>query len=117
MKIAINFKGDNDFHFVWSGILRSILKEHEFDPKYVESLTKDNLFSYINEVAFGTFLFHRNYKEYPPEEIESYRSYLKISYDELLIGSDVPDYEDHNHAMYVLDTDLNYPNNTPIYSM
>ena len=120
MKIAIKF-GDNDFYNCFSGVLKTILEAH----KWTESLPKDKtlLCKIINEISYGCYLLYQNQFKYNEEKsgelCERTKQYLQITPERILLDKEVDEYlaevDWDNSETFILDTDLNYENNNPVY--
>ena len=121
MKIAIKF-GDNDFYNCFYGILETIKNARKWNDNVTEN--KDELCNIINEISYGLYLLYQNSFEYN-EEINGTlnaktKGYLQIRPDQILINEEVVKYleevEWDNSDTYIFDSDLDYENNTPIFS-
>ena len=121
MKIAIKF-GDNDFYNCFSGVLKTILEAY----KWTESLPKDktHLCKIINEISYGCYLLYQNQFDYNDEAsgelCERTKKYLQITPERILLNEEVDEYlakvDWDNSETFILDTDLDYKNNNPIYT-
>lgn len=123
MKIAILF-GDNDFYFTFTGVLQTLLNATKVGHTALP-MEKDKLAIIINELSLGIYLSHQNQFRYKgsdsmEDHIEHIRKYLKIEAKDILVGDEVQKYlmetEWNNGDTFVLDTDLDFNNNNPIYS-
>ena len=119
MKIGIEFS-DNDFHATFMGVLAALNNVHDYYSGEW-NIDKDQLAKIINELSYGCYLAFQ-----PGIEQESnskyLREYLKIKSSNIYFNEEIDDYINKydnclNHEFYVLDTDLNYPGNYPIYSI
>jgi len=112
MKIAIKF-GDNDFYNTFYGVLETIKNAKKWNSSLTED--KEELCKIINEISYGIYLAYQN--PFPNENI---KEYLKIKPKQLLINEEVTKYltetEWDNSDTYVFDSDLDFENNTPIFS-
>lgn len=115
MKIAIIF-GDNDYHSTFRGVLYALHGAYKYNlgsHKEDNFNDKDYVLDMINELSLGCNIAWQN--SHNPD-----KNYLKITEDRLLLNEEVDKYlqenSDNNYATYVLDTDLDYENNDPIYS-
>ncbi len=121
MKIAIKF-GDNDFYNCFYGVLETIKNARKWNDKVTED--KEQLCKIINEISYGLYLLYQNSFEYNNEksgELDNHtKQYLQITPDQILINEEVVKYlqevEWDNSETYVFDSDLDYNNNTPIFS-
>lgn len=121
MEIAIKF-GDNDFYNCFYGVLETIKNARKWNDKVTED--KEQLCKIINEISYGLYLLYQNSFEYNNEksgELDNHtKQYLQITPDQILINEEVVKYlqevEWDNSETYVFDSDLDYNNNTPIFS-
>lgn len=111
MKIAINF-GDNDFGNCFLGVLRTLNNAYNYTG-YLPT-DKDKLVKIINDLSPICYVLFQN-------DIlsDKTKNYIQIKNTDLLIDDEVDEYAKlthaHNSDTFVLDTDLNYKNNSPIY--
>lgn len=121
MKLAIKFR-DNDFFYCFYGVLEAIKNSWEFNNELPEN--KELLCKMINEISYGMYLLYQNPFRYNEEKsgdlCERTKKYIQITPEQLLINDEVTDYlkkvDWDNSETYILDTDLNYSNNSPIFS-
>ena len=121
MKIAIKF-GDNDFYNCFYGVLETIKNARKWNDKVTED--KEQLCKIINEISYGLYLLYQNSFEYNNEksgELDNHtKQYLQITPDQILINEEVVEYlqevEWDNSDTYVFDSDLDFDNNSPIFS-
>lgn len=124
MKIAIRF-GDNDFFQTFEGVLNVLLEAHRRGvvlPKDKEKLVK--IINELSNVCY--FLYQTNCEELKQDD------YLQIKEGQLFIDNEVDEYLDsvrcfskqtgeyyvnENYEFHILDTDLDYPHNNPVYSL
>jgi hypothetical protein len=121
MKIAIKF-GDNDFYNCFYGVLETIKNAIKWNDKVTTD--REQLCKIINEISYGLYLLYQNSFEYNEEKSGDLhprtKEYLKITPDQILINDEVVNYlsgiEWANSEVYVFDSDLDFENNTPIFS-
>lgn len=121
MKIAIKF-GDNDFYNCFTGVLTTLLAAY----KWNESLPtdKEKLCKIINEISYGCYLAFQNQFNYNEEKTgqlcQRTKEYLQIKPTQILLNEEVDAYLKSdafmNSETFILDTDLDYPGNNPIYT-
>jgi len=123
MKIAIRFH-DNDFDNTFRGILQLLLNAYRHYGRLPED--KEELAIIINEISVGIYLSFQNQFEDTrnrtiKEEMEYMREYLKITSDRIMVDEEVDEYlaktEWNNSETFILDTDLDYEGNNPIFSV
>jgi hypothetical protein len=123
MKIAIVFH-DNDFSNTFRNVLDTLLRAY----RHYGSLPKDRgeLLQIINQLSLGHYLAFQNQFKYTNgqstlEHLERIKKYLTLDKKHLLIDDEVIKYVnttiDNNSATYILDTDYDYPNSNPIWSL
>lgn len=121
MKIAIKY-GDNDFYNCFTGVLKTILEAYKWQGGMV--LDKARLCIIINEISYGCYLLFQNqfsYNEEKSGEINKRtKDYLQIKPSQILINEEVKAYlesdEFMNSETFILDTDLDYEGNNPVYT-
>lgn len=110
MKIAINF-GDNDFHRTFFGVLSVFLHMH----RQGIHIKKETALNVVNEISFGVHMATGDAYD------DNTREYLKITADEIFIGEEVDAFLASGYCFdygcFILDTNLDYPGNKPIYSV
>ncbi len=116
MRIAIKFS-DRDYNNTFFSVLRSILALWRYDPETIENLTKDELLLYINEVSLGHhYISNKSFRKRFPSlsiyDINDIKRYLEVN--EIEINYEID--KDLNYQCIILDTDLDYDYNSPIYS-
>ena len=122
MKIAIKF-GDNDFYNCFTGVLRTLLEAYKWNDRLPKD--KKQLSIIINEISYGCYLAFQNQFSYNEEKklndiCERTKEYLQIKPSQILINEEVDAYlksdEFMNSETFILDTDLDYEGNNPIYT-
>lgn len=121
MKIAIKF-GDNDFYNCFYGVLETIKNAKKWNDRVTEN--KEELCKIINEISYGLYLLYQNSFEYNEEKsgelCNRTKVYLQITPDQILINEEVVKYleevEWDNSQTFVFDSDLDFENNTAIFS-
>lgn len=121
MKIAIKF-GDNDFYNCFYGVLETIKNARKWNNKVTEN--KEELCKIINEISYGLYLLYQNSFEYNEEKsgelFNRTKKYLQITPDQILLNEEVVKYlqevEWDNSDTFIFDSDLDYENNTAIFS-
>jgi hypothetical protein len=121
MKIAIKF-GDNDFYNCFTGVLKTLLEAYKWNDKL--PVKKDELCIIINEISYGCYLAFQNQFSYNEEKTgeicQRTKDYLKIKPEQILINEEVVAYLKSdafmNSETFILDTDLDYPGNNPVYT-
>jgi hypothetical protein len=121
MKIAIKF-GDNDFYNSFTGVLKTLLEAYKWQDKLPED--KEKLCKIINEISYGCYLLFQNQFSYNEEKSGELclrtKEYLQIKSSQILINKEVNEYLTSdaffNSETFILDTDLNYEGNNPIYT-
>lgn len=121
MKIAIKF-GDNDFYNTFKGVLETLNGAYKWTDRL--PVKKAELCKMINEISYGCYLLYQNQFSYNDEKqgevCERTKRYLQITPEKILIDKEVDEYlatvEWDNSETFILDTDLNFPNNNPIYT-
>ena len=122
MKIAIKF-GDNDFYNCFTGVLKTVLEAYKWQGGMV--LDKARFCMIINEISYGCYLLFQNQFSYNEEKTgnicQRTKDYLKIKPEQILINEEVDAYLASdafmNSETFILDTDLDFENNTPVYSV
>jgi hypothetical protein len=111
MKIAIKF-GDNDFGNCFLGVLNTLLNAY----RHTNSLPTDKvkLCEIINGLLPSCYILFQH------DKLEDHtKEYLQIKPSMILIGEEVEEYSKltgrHNSDTFVLDTDLDFEHNNPIY--
>ena len=120
MRIGINF-GDSDFYNCFAGVLLTILQAYNWTGGSVSEIKKD-LASIINEISYGCYILFQQYRhgdEIKEDKIRI-KKYLQITEDKILINEEIDEYiedqpEQLNGELFVLDTRLDYPGNSPVY--
>lgn len=124
MKIAIKF-GDNDFWSTFHGVLNVINEAYIYklgSHDEIDVTDKERLCKMINELSFGCYITRQNGNR-GYDENEHTREYLKITTEKIYVNEEVTqliiDYTggNGNGDISILDTDLNFNNNNPIYSI
>jgi hypothetical protein len=130
MKIAITIR-DNDFWSTYCGvltILNDVYKTNlgsrdEWDMTNKE-VFKDMLMTKIDEISYGCYLLYQNGS--PQESLRDYLNLRKqkMPFPALYINEEVDEmlaaggpYGWTNGDVFILDTDLDYPNNECIYTI
>jgi|ERR1035437_4064286 hypothetical protein len=122
MKIAILFH-DNDFHMTFKSVLNILLDSYQWH--YDFPFTKEQFVELINEVSFGCCMINQNRFEYnnTPEQLQHTKEYLKLTSENILLNEEVDAYiktlgeYGDNGETFILETDLDFENNKPIYSI
>lgn len=122
MKVAIKFH-DNDFTDVFVGVLEILLNNIRYDDD-LQHIDKDHLLFIINELSFSCYLLRctRSINDYKfsDSNSDSDRLYVNIDKDRLYVNDEVNELiqeigQNGNHSIIILDTDLDYEGNNPIY--
>ena len=121
MKIAIKF-GDNDFYNCFTGVLKTLLEAYKWTDKLPTD--KEKLCMIINEISYGCYLLFQNQFSYNDEKTgelcQRTKQYLMISPNQILVNEEVDAYLKSdafmNSETFILDTDLDYPGNNPVYT-
>ena len=123
MKIGIKF-GDNDFHSTFTGVLIAlnesiIYNEGSHGEVKIISENREIITSFINELSYGMYMIRQSNNGIPSEHI---REYLKITSNKVFINDEVTtmisEYNKsggNNGDFFILDTELDYENNSPVY--
>ncbi len=132
MKIAIKF-GDNDFHSTFRAVLEVLHSAYKYNDSI--SLDKERLCFMINTLSPILYLTHQNQYRYDGlekvtdasktdenEEYKHIKKYLQITPAKILLNNEVTEYCKEvefwdNAETFILDTDLDFENNSPIYSV
>ena len=117
MKIAIKFI-NNDFGNTFLGVLQTLLNAYRHTGMLPPS--KSELTFMINSLSAPCYVLFQNEKiTHNMTEYIHTKEYLQIEEKDLLIDKEVDEYSlltgHHNHSTFVLDTDLDYEDNSPIY--
>jgi hypothetical protein len=121
MKIAIKF-GDNDFYNCFTGVLKTLLEAYKWNDRL--PIKKAELCKAINEISYGCYLLFQNQFSYNEEKsgelCQRTKDYLQIKPSQILINEEVDAYIKSdafmNSETFILDTDLDYEGNNPIYT-
>lgn len=126
MKIAITIR-DNDFWSTFTAVLSIINESYKHRSGCHDELdvtNKEALMEIIDELSYGCYLVYQN-----GSPSESTREYLKLklrkmSFPALYVNEEVDKLIKEggpngwfNGDVFILDTDLDYPNNECIYTM
>lgn len=126
MKIAIRFK-DNDFFRTWEGVLRVFLEKYRFTGEL--NFTKEQIFKICNEISLGIHMVQQNTHgeqndKYQKMYLVNTKKYLKLTIDRIYVNEEVDEIINRNSKnsfldsnFHILDTDLDYENNYPIYTI
>lgn len=111
MKIAIKF-GDNDFGNCFLGVLQTLLNAY----RHTETLPTDKnvLCDIINGLSSSCYLLFQD-----DNLRDKTKEHIQIKPSQLLINEEVEEYLKittwNNSETFILDTDLDYINQKPIY--
>jgi hypothetical protein len=126
MKIAITIR-DNDFWSTYTSVLKIINQAYKWRLDSNEELDvtdRESLITMIDELSYGCYLSFQHGKP-----SESTRKYLKLrdntsKLQQLYINEEVDEMIKNggpngwfNGDVFILDTDLDYPNNECVYIM
>ena len=120
MKIAIKF-GDNDFYNTFEGVLQTLNAAFKWYGKLPKD--KGKLCVVINNISYGCYLLFQNQFDYNEEmsglECNRTKLYVQIKESMLFVDDELKDidWSNTNGDIFVLDTDLDYENNKPTYSV
>lgn len=123
MKLAIKF-GDNDFTSTFEGVLKAFNEAYihnEGSHKELDYTNKKNIAYIINNMSYAFFLMRQHKIPHFPITAQNTINYLQITEEQIYVDDEVDTLlyktgNNRNYEIFILDTDLNYDNNSPVYA-
>lgn len=121
MTLVIVF-GDNDFVKTYEP-LGEILLQAFRKGLLDESTSKEKITFIINQLVYGVYVLFQNNCKYEEEKsfcVSNTKEYLQITTDNIMLDDEAYDYLETmknipNREVLVIDTNMDYEGNTPVY--
>lgn len=121
MTIAIHF-GDNDFINTYEPLGKILLQAFR-NGSLDESTSKEKIVFIVNQLIYGVYVLFQNNCKYEEEKdfsISNTKEYLQITTENVMLDDEAYQYLEtmrsvQNREVLVVDTNIDYLGNTPVY--